>query len=157
MVQSADIYLGATVDARKDLPGWDLPGFDTQNWERAHIFTDPGIQRVPQRNEPIRILQQLKPINAARPKRLLLFDFGQNMVGFCSMPSMRVRDQLSNWNTAKFSIHRANSIRKICAKRGTKPIFIADGRGARWFQPFFTYHGFRYVRVSGLSRTPRPG
>lgn len=155
MVQSADIYLGATVDARKDLPGWDLPGFDTQNWERAHIFTDPGIQRVPQRNEPIRILQQLKPINCSQTKNgAWLFDFGQNMVGFCSMRIDESEGSIVKLEHGEILDPQGELYRENLRNAEQTDYFIADGRGARWFQPFFTYHGFRYVRVSGLSRTP---
>ena len=33
--------------------------------------------------------------------------------------------------------------------------FILAGKGREDFQPAFTYHGFRYVEVSGLPHKPR--
>ena len=34
--------------------------------------------------------------------------------------------------------------------------FILAGKGIEEYQPFFTFHGFRYMEISGVSVRPRP-
>ena len=66
---TAGIYEGETYDARKEMAGWDAPGFKPDaRWQPALI--DRAVQAgalVWQRSEPIRVTQELKPIAVAEP------------------------------------------------------------------------------------------
>ncbi len=65
-IRSAGIYDGEVYDARKEMGGWDAPGFDDAQWRPVNTF-DLGSSRLGwQPNEPIRVTQELKPVKRDR-------------------------------------------------------------------------------------------
>ena len=85
-IRYADILDGEVHDARQQIPGWDQPGFDESNWSKVHAEPLGETPLVWQRNEPIRIVKELRPVelNEPQPGRFV-FDLGQNMVGWCRL------------------------------------------------------------------------
>jgi alpha-L-rhamnosidase len=157
-IRQSGIYFGETYDATKEMPGWDQPGFSANGWQQAEAIPHPqGIEQpllVAQSNEPIRVVQELKPVNVTEPKPgVFVFDMGQNMVGWCRLSAdapagtkitVRHAEMLNEDGT----IYTANL-------RGAAQINEYTWRGglAR-LEPHFTYHGFRYVEVTGLPGRP---
>jgi alpha-L-rhamnosidase len=39
----ADLLMGESYDARRELPGWDAPGYDDSAWTPVTTFPDPGV------------------------------------------------------------------------------------------------------------------
>src|SRR5262249_18483210 len=76
-------YDGEEYDARKELSGWDKPGFDDSGWQHAQTVSGPCENVRAQMIEPIRVTQTIDPISVheVRPGRFV-FDLGQNMVGW---------------------------------------------------------------------------
>lgn len=155
-VRSSDILDGETYDARKQLSGWDLPGFDDARWSAATPASGLGNQAlVWQPNEPIRALRELKPLAVREPRPgVYVFDMGQNMVGWVVL---RVAGKASETVTLRYAemlnddgtIYTANLRSAAQVDR-----FIPRGQGEEVFEPRFTYHGFRYVEVTGLAAAP---
>jgi alpha-L-rhamnosidase len=82
------IYEGETYDARKEMDGWDAPGFKPDGrWQPALI--DRAVKAgalVWQRGEPIRVTRELTPVAVTEPKPgVYVFDFGQNLVGWARL------------------------------------------------------------------------
>ena len=163
-LQFAGIYEGATYDARTEMPGWDGVAFDDARWSAVatHQAGD-GLkvgQLVWQRGEPIRAMQELKPVALTEPKPgVYVFAFDQNMVGCCRFTlhgkagevvelqhgEMRSPDgTVFTGNLCVVSQHRCQLDRYTCR-----------GEGEETFTPPFTYHGFQYVEVRGLSEKPK--
>lgn len=156
-VRSADMFLGEVYDTRKEIIGWDMPEFDDSEWENASEFPATEAELVAQMNEPIRIVKELKPIAVTEPETgTYIFDMGQNMVGWCRLmvnePEVtKIRLRHGEMLTMDGGIYVENLRR---AKQ--EDIFITNGKGENTFEPRFTYHGFRYVEVTGLSKKPTP-
>lgn len=158
-IRHSSIYFGETYDATKEMPGWDQPGFDACGWMPVKVlpFPSEGENAVlrAQCNEPIRVVKELRPVRITEPKPgVYVFDMGQNMVGWCRL--------------------------KVTAPAGTKvtlrhvEVLYEDGtintdslwsmpaqmneytlrEGESVLEPHFTYHGFRYVEVTGLPAPP---
>jgi len=154
-VRSADIYLGETYDARKVPNGWEKPGFDDSRWEKATVYPSPSAALVAQMNEPVRITRQLRPLAIREPGRgTYIFHMGQNMVGWCAIKidepdgrevTVRHGEMLADDG----QLYTAN----LRAATATDK-FISAGKGPEIFEPRFTYHGFRYVEIAGLSKRP---
>ncbi|MCL5096397.1 MAG: family 78 glycoside hydrolase catalytic domain, partial [Candidatus Omnitrophica bacterium] len=154
-IRSDGIYDGETYDARKEMPGWDAPGFDDWAWAPVRVFDLGTAQLVWQRNEPIRVVQEIKPIRLTQPKPgAYVFDLGQNMVGWCRLTvqgpagttvTIRHAEMLNDDGT----IYTANL-------RGAAEIdhYTLRGQGQEVYEPRFTYHGFRYVELTGLPGAP---
>ncbi len=154
-IRTSDIMDGETYDARREMPGWDSPGFDAAAWSPVRVCEAPTATVVAQPNEPVRVNRTIKPIAITEPKPgVYVFDLGQNMVGWC-------RVQLAGKPGETITLHHA----EVLNPDGT--IYYTNLRGAHQtdrytfrtdaaetFEPRFTYHGFRYVEVTGLSTKP---
>jgi alpha-L-rhamnosidase len=156
-VRSADILDGETYDARKQPRGWDAAGFDDSQWRAATAESELGAQAIVwQPNEPIRVTREIAPVAVKQPKPgVWVFDMGQNMVGWCRL---KARGTAGSPITLRFAemlnddggVYTANLRRAPQTDR-----FIPAGAGEEVFEPRFTYHGFRYVEVTGLAAPPR--
>ncbi|MFH1005911.1 MAG: family 78 glycoside hydrolase catalytic domain [Candidatus Latescibacterota bacterium] len=157
-IRRAGIYFGERYDATKEMPGWDQPGFSGIGWSPVQVLPHPdGAERavlVAQCNEPIRVVKELRPVGMTEPRPgVYVFDMGQNMVGWCRLKvnapagtriALRHAEILDDEGT----LYTANL-------RGAAQIneYICRG-GEAVLEPHFTYHGFRYVEVTGLPGRP---
>jgi alpha-L-rhamnosidase len=151
-IRSASIYDGEEYDARKELRGWDAPGFDARGWLRVKAFELGEAQLVWQPNEPIRVASELRASKVTVPKPgLYVFDLGQNMVGWCRLKARGIAGQTVTMRHGEMlnedgTLYTANLRGALQIDRYTPRV-----DGAFVFEPRFTYHGFRYVEVSGLA------
>jgi alpha-L-rhamnosidase len=159
-IRAAGLLSGETYDARQELAGWDAPGFDVSAWKRVRVRSVENLALVAQMNEPIRITQELKPVSLAEPSPgVFVFDLGQNMVGWCRLKvaapagttvTLRHAEVLNPDGTIYRENLRLGKHNEDCQiDRHT-----AAGCGVETFEPRFTYHGFRYVEVTGLPARP---
>ena len=155
-IRSADVYDGETYDARQEMAGWDLPGFDDKAWKPVVVAGEIGKEELTwQRNDPIRIVRDLEPVAMKEPRPgVYIFDLGQNMVGHVRLKvsgptgtTMRVRH--GEMLTEKGELYTANLRDAWQIDR-----YVLRGSGVEVFEPHFTYHGFRYVEVTGLPARP---
>ena len=154
----ADLLMGETYDARRELPGWDKPGFDDAVW--TPVRTLDAHERLPEHIEPypgapVKTIAELPAIEVTEPvPGVQVFDLGQNMVGVVRLkvdvPSgteivLKHGEMLNEDGTAY-----TESLRSAKAEDR----YIAHGYGVETWTPRFTFHGFRYVEVRGLPGTP---
>ncbi len=153
-IRYSDILDGEIYDARRELLGWDQPGFDDAKWNAVEVTDRDDRRLVWQPNEPIRVVKQLQPIGLTEPKPgVFVFDLGQNMVGWIRAtfrgPSgtevvMQYAERLNPDGTVYTANLRRAPQRDTCLLAGEETLF----------EPHFTYHGFRYVQITGLSQKP---
>lgn len=159
-IRSSDILDGEAYDARREMPGWDAPGFDDKAWPVAEIAASVQTTLVAQPNEPIRGSRELKPISMNEPKpSVYVFDLGQNMVGWCRLKAqgvlgttvtLRHAEMLSDDGAIYTDNLRAAKQTDTYTFRGIDRPGVVET-----FEPHFTYHGFRYVEVTGLQDKPQ--
>ena len=157
-IRQTGIYFGEEYDATKEMPGWDQPGFAATGWHGVEVLPMPENSEhavlSAQPNEPIRVVEERKPIAMTEPKPgVFVFDMGQNMVGWCRLKAsapagtkitVRHAEMLNDDGT----IYTANL-------RGAAQVNEYTWRGGEAVMgPHFTYHGFRYVEVTGLPGRP---
>jgi alpha-L-rhamnosidase len=151
----SDIYHGETCDARRDLGDWCVPGATRSGWRPADIFPDYRGRLVPKVNETVRVTQSLATRKITQPRPgVHVFDFGQNLAGVCRL---KVRGRRGQKITLKFAemlnpdgtVYREN----LRTARATDT-YICRGDGIEVWTPRFTFHGFRYVEVTGLDDKP---
>jgi len=170
------VYLGEVYDARREQPGWDRVGFDDAHWEHAGPATEPKLGPLrAQDAPPIRITRTLKPVKLAEPKPgVFIFDFGQNFSGWARL---RVRGEAGTRVRLRsgellYADGTLNGMTAVCGqiKGGGKDYryagsgqpktafqldeYVLKGRGTEIFTPRFTFHGFRYVEVTGFPGRP---
>lgn len=145
-------YNGETYDARLERDGWSSPGDPGAGWDPVRVMsTDPGvIDAAP--NEPMRVVKTIRPVAVTEPTAgVYVLDFGQNISGrtrlTATIPSGSVvtvkhGERLSGGRVDNGLIMAAQTSR-----------ITGDG-GPLDFAPAFTYAGFRWVEVTGLSAAP---
>lgn len=156
-VRSSEIYHGEIIDNNRMLKGWAAPGFDDRNWAPVKLMPAYTKALVATQNEPIRKREVLQPVKfITTPKGEKVLDFGQNMVGW-----VRVKVRGNKGDT--ISIYHAEVLDKkgnfyTENLRSAKQLnqFVLSGNGLEEFEPKFTFQGFRYIKIEGLSKDPDP-
>ena len=160
-IRCAGIYRGEAYDATRELPGWDQPGFAAAGWSPVAVLPHPdgeqGTRLVAQCNEPIRVVREVRPVRMTEPAPgVYVYDMGQNMVGWCRLRAnapagtriaLRHAETLDEDGTLYTANLRHAAQRDEYRWRGGEAVV----------EPHFTYHGFRYVEVSGLPAAPGEG
>ena len=146
---------GEKYDARLEMSGWDKSGFNDSNWKAVELVALPSGKLTAQLNEPIRVTGHIKPVSVKPLKSgVYIFDMGQNMVGWASL---RVKGKKGDKITMRFAeLLKSDGGLYVENLRSAQvtDTYILKGNGNETWEPKFTYHGFRYVEVSGLKTTP---
>ena len=104
---------------------------------------------------PIKMIETLSPRKVTRPKRgVYVFDLGQNIAGWARL---RARGAAGTRIVMRFAedLHRDGTLDTTTnARARATDTFILKGAGIEVYEPRFTYHGFRYVEVTGFPGQP---
>jgi len=154
-ILGADLYMGEVYDARREALDTANPGQDETSWEPVVgiMAMFPVLEAYP--GAPVRAMKELTPqtIVEKGPNRFIL-DMGQNMVGFARI---RVSEAAGTRITLRFGEMLKPDgelyIENLRSARATDE-YICAGTGDEVWQPRFTFHGFRYVEISGCSTMP---
>ena len=164
-VRHADLMQGTEYDARLAQTDWDRPGFADAAWSPVATglrALDPA-KPLPKfaveaaNAEPTRVSDELPARSVTEPRPgAYTFDLGQNMVGWVRLKMrghagqrITVRHgEMLNPNGTLYSsnLRGANAVDTYYLKGGT----------VETLEPPFTFHGFRYVEVTGLDAAPGP-
>jgi len=150
-IRSSSIYDGETIDAQLEKSEWTIPGYDDSKWSGVSVENFSNENLVPTINEPARKHETFKPVKIiTTPKGEKVIDFGQNLVGWIMLKvkgnegdtilikHAEVLDKEGNFYTANLRGAKATST------------YILSGKGEEFFEPHFTYYGFRYIKVEGI-------
>ncbi|MFF8618929.1 alpha-L-rhamnosidase [Streptomyces sp. NPDC015350] len=154
-ITSADLLAGEEYDARRETEGWTEPGFDDTGWARAVAVDGVTAEPVAQLDAPVRVIQELTPREVTEPAPgVFVLDLGQNMVGTVRLTlsgpaGTRVRLRYAEALDPDGTLYTAN----LRSARATDT-YTLKGVGTETFEPRFTFHGFRYVEITGHPATP---
>lgn len=148
-VRFSDLFAGECFDANRIIDGWDRPGFDDSQWQKGIIIEHGYSNLKAQYGQPVRPIVTLpSKCVIVSPKGEHILDFGQVIAG-------RLRIKINAPKGAEIVLEHTEALDKdgnFFFNNPTaeqKVIYISNGQEAL-FEPYFTFHGFRYVRVSGL-------
>jgi alpha-L-rhamnosidase len=155
-VTEASYFKGEVYDAENEQQHWNKPGYNDSQWTAAVAYPDEKTNLCAQMNEPIAIIKEIEPVSLRRiDAGKYIFDMGQNMVGWCQItlpynPGQQIKLRYGEMLKSDGSMYMANM-------RGAKPedIYNPANETKISYEPKFTYHGFRYVEVSGLTQSPQ--
>ena len=167
-----DLRLGEIYDAQLEIPGWNLPDFDDSGWTPAILVETPRGERMVCSAHPIVCTRELKPV-AIKPNTVLtiahheetftgyLYDFGENCAGIpkltiCGQPGQKVGMIFGEYvkEDGSFTVDNLWFVREEYLKLPLyiqKDEYICKGNGEETWSPSFTYHGFRYALVWGIT------
>ena len=151
----SEIYEGETYDARLEQPGWDKPGFQDAQWGAAAISDPPGAIISSQMSPTIRVTETIQPKSVSSPgEGLAIYDMGQNMVGWVTLKVSGPAGTKVHLRFAEILKPDGNIYRDNLRAAEVTDTYILRGAGEETFEPHFTYHGFRYVDVTGYPGKP---
>jgi alpha-L-rhamnosidase len=157
-IRFSGIYNGEIYDARKEIPGWNKVGYDDSAW--ASVTTEAvtdDIPLVPKRHNPVRVTEKLPTLAITEPvPGKFIFDLGQNMVGWSQLTipvetgktiTVRVAEMLQEDGTLYMENYRS-------AK--STDYYTGAKNGTITWHPTFTFHGYRYIELSGFPTGIKP-
>ena len=179
----ARLDLGAWAQPNYDDSGWMdvVVDYDRRNMYREDIYNprhrvareypvktgshlpsdyrrpDPMLLLTPQPNPNIKVQHIIKPMSIIPNGNKWIVDMGQNMVGVIAVElnNMHYGDTITfryaELLNADSTLYTENLRSAECTDR-----YIAAGPTDEWC-PMFTYHGFRYVEITGLRKAPKLG
>ncbi len=156
-VRWSDLLDGEGYDCRREMAGWDQPGFDDHAWQPAWSQPRDEVPLVWDRCQPVRVIREFQPVAVKEVKPgVYVFDFGQEFTGWCRLKVDGPAGTHVRLRHAEMVSPDGNI--DIESLMGTlqEDDYILDGKGERTLEPHFTYHGFRYVELSGLTGKLKP-
>lgn len=157
-IRTSGIYDGERYDAHFEMPGWNQVGFSASDWTAVNEKPlEPTVLLQPKRHFTTRDKIELSPTSIAKPEPdTIVFDLGQNMVG---VP--RIAVPMKNGETLRIRVAEALNRDGTLYTRNlgsAKSIdyYTANQDGVVEWQPQFTFHGFRYVELTGYDTRKPP-
>ena len=159
------IYTGEVYDARLEVTGWDKPGFNPSAWPIVGLPPIPSGEMTARVCPPVAITQTIKPISISQPKPgVFVVDFGQNFSGHTRLnlknaaSGAKITMRYSEKLDAKGMIERSQIEQFMTKETPPQPfqtdVYISKGGPKESWEQRFSYHGFRYMEVTGFPGKP---
>jgi alpha-L-rhamnosidase len=157
--RQADFLMGETYDARLADPAWSTPSFDDRDWQKVDVGTtevDPAVSWHPA--QPVEAFEEFRAVKVTEltPGAYVL-DLGQNFAGVARLklknttPGQAIQLRFAERLNPDGTIYTTN----LRSARSTDT-YICRGDSEEIWTPRFTFHGFQYVEVTGLTSPPAP-
>lgn len=152
--------MGEHYDANKEIADWNSIDFDDSKWENALCSSVPRGRLMECHAEPICIKKKLAPVRILKQEDGYVYDFGENNAGICTLKICAEKNQrIELWHGEELrdgefdnsSIFIDRPKTRSFKEYAQKDVYIAKGEGTEVYTPVFTYHGFRYVLVKGIT------
>jgi alpha-L-rhamnosidase len=154
----SEIYDGETHDEQQSMPlqgSWLSPHLTPSGWPSV-IAVNPAPARIKAQDfQPVRVERTLDAKSLTEPKPgIYVYDFGQNFSGvehvrLSGPPGLDVRLRFAEVLNPDGTVYTDN----LRTAKATDHFVLRGGHGEE-FTPQFTFHGFRYIEVTGLLSPP---
>jgi len=154
-ILASDIYNGETYDARLEMDGWKSSGFSDGAWKPVAIMEHTKDVLIAPQGDPVKAIQEITPIKLiTTPMGETVLDMGQNMVGWVRLKVKgnkgdKVIIQFAEVLDKEGNFYTANLRSAKCTDT-----YILKGGEEETYEPGFTFHGFRFVKLEGLKQQP---
>ena len=165
------VYIGERYDARKEVKGWNKPGFNDSKWLNAIVGKGPGGELQKSFFPAIQQTDVQKPLAITSPQKgVYLIDMGVNFTG---LYKIRLRGSEGEKITFRFGERKyddgsLNPMTQTCGQiksagqggPGAPAVawqtdeYIFGKESDVWYCPEFTFHIFRYIEIAGLTKAP---
>lgn len=151
-----NLYDGEYYDARNEMQGWNMPGFNDDKWDLAIKAPRPFGVMLPQPCPGIRTQEELSPVSIKQlAEGRYLVDMGQNMVGQLRVTLKGTAGKAVTFRHAEL-VNEDTTDLYIDNLRSAKctNVYVPAKDGVFTYQPSTVYQGFRFVEIDGLSEPP---
>ena len=182
-----ELFIGEVYDARREMPGWDQPGFDDSRWTPVEAVAAPVERLVAMQVAPERVVREVKAAQITEPSPgIYVVDLGETIAGgpkltvseaagtkIAVRPSPFIRNKpqfmghpltypdpkldqkpIENMIGGELYSRPADADDKERCRFHACDVYVASGKGRETFQRRFSYVGFRYYEITGLTKKP---
>ena len=159
-IRSDDYRFGEYYDANYEIENWNQKVFDDSSWGNAMSATPPMGELRLADIAPIVMEREMGPVEILRCDDGYIYDFGESNAGICRLRirgtkgqtiELRHADSLKNGDLNMEQVWFVRDHWERDRHIVHKDTYVCKGVGTEIYEPTFTYHGFRYVKVSGIS------
>jgi alpha-L-rhamnosidase len=133
---------GETYDARKEMTGWNISGYNDKNWKNCKTVNAPEGKLYSQQLAPVKKIEIFKSKKVEKLDSIYKFDLGIEIVGWAKL---KVKGKPGQ----KIEISYPGSQSHTLGRYQTC-YYILKGDGEEEYEPRFSINGFRYVNVKGI-------
>lgn len=155
------VYTGEYIDRNMIKDGFDTPDYvmtQKDGWRKVFQQDPPGEKIVSRMMEPIRITEKLVPVKIWKlDNGSFTVDFGQNFAGWVRLICRGEKNDVITVNYAE--LENADHSINDSSYNGIhiSDSFVLRGEEAEVLEPRFSYRGFRYANIEGLSENLKSG
>ena len=168
-----NVYLGEHYDARLEIKNWNTTRIRDDQWQSAVVTDGPSGALTAQMAPAVKVGEVVKPVRIYEHKQgVYIVDMGVNFAG---VARINVKGAAGTRITLRYgeNIHEDGSLNWLTTTAGhIKSIwnltggpgapadaiqedhYILKGEGTEIYAPYFTFHGFRYIEVTGWHGKP---
>ena len=134
------LVAGETYDARAEKPSWNTVGYDDSKWKNASVRAAPSGKLRNELVPPMKVQNTFKPIKMTKQSDgRWLYEFDRYFSGWVRL---NIKGKAGDKITIQYEL-------------GEKDVYILKGDpNGETYEPRFTIHPVRYVRVEGLKGKP---
>lgn len=150
-VRTADLFLGEVYDARMDDGEPSDAAYQESGWKQVYVKDTPDETVEAQVYPPVKVFAEVQAEKLWKaPNGDLLVDFGQNLAGVIRVVVRGKKGEVLTFEHGE-TLDKDGNYFYIFegTNKEQKDTYICRGTEEEVYQPKFTYHGFRYVRVRG--------
>ncbi|WP_445733956.1 family 78 glycoside hydrolase catalytic domain [Mariniflexile sp.] len=157
-IRFSEIYDGEIYNANYEIPKWNKPNYDDSAWQQVLVENiDTDVRLEPKRHHPVKQKLTLQPKTIiGQADASVIFDLGQNMVG---VPLVKVPVKKGDTLKIRFSEMLSpdgSFYTQNYRSAKSTDYYIAKADETIQWSPKFTFHGFRYVELSGYDQSQKP-
>lgn len=155
---SDDLREGEVYDARKEIPGWNMPEFNDSEWKEAITVSTPKGKFEAAEFEPIKEYKCRKAVSVFPVEDGFVYDFGVNTSG---IPILKIDGKFGQtvelvcgewFRDGKMDTSNIQVWARFLSGYGDsqRVIYTCKGEKGEGYTPRFSYYGCRYVKVKGV-------
>ncbi|MDP5033194.1 alpha-L-rhamnosidase [Paraglaciecola sp.] len=165
-IREASNYDGEVYDANFELKNWNTKYFIQEKssdkitqtrWKNVVVEQlESQVKLQPKRHVAVRSTMSILPVSIVSERNgVTIFDMGQNMVGVPKLTIPVINNQQVKVRFAEALDNGQFAVANLRSAKATD-IYIPSSSGTIEYQPTFTFHGYRFVELSGYDRTHKP-
>ncbi|MBR2017198.1 MAG: family 78 glycoside hydrolase catalytic domain [Prevotella sp.] len=150
-IRANNEYDGEEYDARMELGSWSTVGYDDSKWLKAERTDIPyGTLRGQMTPNMTEEKLAIKPVVSIVDGKTII-DFGQNIAGWISfIPRGNAGDTIRIKYAEKLNADGTIYLDNL-RDALSEDIYICNGKETQPWHAAFSYHGFRYAQITGMS------
>ena len=156
-IRLSEIYDGETYDANLEMPNWITSNFSDANWIEVNAFpVTNDIRLEPKRHTTVKSKIEITAKEIIKKEATVIFDLQQNMVGVPLLKVPMKKGQTLKVRFAEMLSPDGSFYTENYRSAASTNYYTASKDGVIEWMPKFTFHGFRYVELSGFDTAIEP-